>query len=85
MQLIKTSVLALLLFVGVQATPVSAQTVVDIALSDENFSALVNAVVAQELVDTLNSEGPFTVFAPTNEAFAALPGYVAAALEANPA
>lgn len=85
MQLIKTSVFALLLFVGVQATPVSAQSIVDIALSDDNFSSLVDAVVAQDLVDTLNSEGPFTVFAPTNDAFAALPGYVAKALEENPA
>ena len=47
--------------------------IVDIAAGDENFSTLVAAVQAAGLVDTLKSEGPFTVFAPTNDAFAALP------------
>ena len=46
-------------------------TVVDIASSSEDFSTLVAAVVEAELVETLSSEGPFTVFAPTNDAFAA--------------
>src|SRR5690606_13077635 len=44
-------------------------TIVDIASGNEDFSTLVAAVVAADLVDTLNSDGPFTVFAPTNEAF----------------
>ncbi len=44
-------------------------TVVDLAIADENFSILVDAVVAAELVDALSAEGPFTVFAPTNDAF----------------
>ena len=48
-------------------------TIVDIAVGDERFSTLVAAVTAAELVETLNGEGPFTVFAPTNDAFAALP------------
>lgn len=48
-------------------------TIVDIAVSDDNFSTLVTAVQAAGLVDTLSSEGPFTVLAPTNEAFAKLP------------
>jgi transforming growth factor-beta-induced protein len=48
-------------------------TIVDIAIADERFSTLVTAVVTAELVETLSSEGPFTVFAPTNDAFAALP------------
>ena len=43
------------------------------------LSTLVSAVTAADLVDTLNSEGPFTIFAPTNDAFAAIP---AADLEA---
>lgn len=73
-----------LLFVAANATPAHAQTIVDIAAGDENFSSLVDAVVAQDLVDTLNSEGPFTVFAPTNEAFEALPGYIGNALAENP-
>jgi len=46
---------------------------VDIAASNSDFSTLVAAVKAAGLVDTLKSNGPFTVFAPTNEAFAKLP------------
>jgi transforming growth factor-beta-induced protein len=49
------------------------QTIVEIAVADERFSTLVAAVTAAELVETLSGEGPFTVFAPTNDAFAALP------------
>lgn len=49
------------------------QTVVGVAASNEAFSTLVAAVKAADLVDTLNSDGPFTVFAPTNAAFEALP------------
>jgi uncharacterized surface protein with fasciclin (FAS1) repeats len=48
-------------------------TVVDVAASDENFSTLVTAVQAAGLADTLSGAGPFTVFAPINDAFAALP------------
>lgn len=48
-------------------------TIVGVAASNENFSTLVAAVKAADLVGTLNSEGPFTVFAPTNEAFSKLP------------
>jgi uncharacterized surface protein with fasciclin (FAS1) repeats len=47
--------------------------IVDIAASNPNFSTLVAAVQAAGLVDTLKGPGPFTVFAPTNDAFAALP------------
>jgi uncharacterized surface protein with fasciclin (FAS1) repeats len=47
--------------------------IVDIASSADDFSILVSLVVAADLVDVLKSEGPFTVFAPTNAAFAALP------------
>ncbi|MFP5325417.1 MAG: fasciclin domain-containing protein [Gammaproteobacteria bacterium] len=47
-------------------------TIVQVASDDSRFSILVEAVAAAGLVDTLNSAGPFTVFAPTNEAFAAL-------------
>jgi len=46
-------------------------TVVDIAVENENFSTLVAAVTEAGLVETLSGEGPFTVFAPTDEAFAA--------------
>ncbi|WP_417729035.1 fasciclin domain-containing protein [Roseovarius sp.] len=47
--------------------------IVDIAAGNESFSTLVAAVQAADLVDTLKGKGPFTVFAPTNDAFAALP------------
>ena len=50
-----------------------ATTIVAIASANENFSTLVSAVAAAELVETLKGEGPFTVFAPTNEAFAKVP------------
>lgn len=43
--------------------------IVDIAKQDDRFSTLVTALEKAELVDTLMGEGPFTVFAPTNEAF----------------
>jgi len=46
--------------------------IVDIAVSDENLSTLVSALGQAELVETLQGEGPFTVFAPTNDAFAML-------------
>ena len=54
--------------------PVMAQeqTIVEIAVGNPDFSTLVAAVTEAGLVDTLNSEGPFTVFAPTNAAFDAL-------------
>jgi transforming growth factor-beta-induced protein len=60
-----------------------APNIVEIAASDENFSTLVTAVDAAGLVETLSSEGPFTVFAPTNDAFAALPPDVLDALLAD--
>lgn len=47
--------------------------IVDTAVEAGNFTTLVAAVEAAGLVDTLKGEGPFTVFAPTDEAFAALP------------
>mmetsp|Transcript_20596 Transcript_20596/g.42451 ORF Transcript_20596/g.42451 Transcript_20596/m.42451 type:complete len:354 (-) Transcript_20596:172-1233(-) len=54
--------------------PTSAtQNIVDIAVGNEDFSILVEAVVAAGLVDALSGEGPLTVFAPTNEAFQDLP------------
>merc|ERR1711967_140698 len=47
--------------------------IVELAQSVDDLSTLVTAVVAADLVETLSSPGPFTVFAPTNEGFAALP------------
>ncbi|MFN3257721.1 MAG: fasciclin domain-containing protein [Ilumatobacter sp.] len=48
-------------------------TIVDVAVGAGSFETLVAAVTAAGLVETLSGEGPFTVFAPTDEAFAALP------------
>lgn len=50
-----------------------SQNIVEIAAGDPQFSTLVAAVTAAGLVETLSGEGPFTVFAPVNDAFAALP------------
>lgn len=47
--------------------------IVGVAAANDNFSTLVAAVTAAGLVETLSGEGPFTVFAPTNDAFAKLP------------
>jgi uncharacterized surface protein with fasciclin (FAS1) repeats len=52
---------------------VKAQDIVDTAISAGQFTTLVAALQAADLVDVLKGEGPFTVFAPTDEAFAALP------------
>ena len=48
-------------------------TIVDIAVGDGSFGTLVAALQAADLVETLQGEGPFTVFAPTDDAFAKLP------------
>lgn len=50
-----------------------ADDIVDTAIAAGQFNTLVAAVQAADLVDVLKSDGPFTVFAPTDEAFAALP------------
>ena len=55
-------------------------TIVDVAVANGSFDTLVAALEAAGLADTLNGEGPFTVFAPTDEAFAALPEGVLDAL-----
>lgn len=60
------------------------ETIVGVAAGNENFSTLVAAVKAAGLVDVLNSDGPFTVFAPTNAAFSKLPeGTIATLLKAE--
>ena len=55
-------------------------TIVDVAAANPDFETLVAAVTAAGLVETLSGEGPFTVFAPTDEAFEALPEGVLDAL-----
>src|SRR6056297_438566 len=61
-----------------------SKDIVDTAVDAGNFTTLVAAVEAAGLVDTLKGEGPFTVFAPTDEAFAALPEGTVEALLADP-
>ncbi|AFY94485.1 fasciclin domain-containing protein [Chamaesiphon minutus] len=55
------------------ATKPAGKTIVNIASGNKNFSTLVTALKAADLVDTLSGTGPYTVFAPTNAAFAKLP------------
>jgi len=58
---------------AIAASVRAGDTIVDIAIATPSLSTLVAAVVAGDLVDTLSSPGPFTVFAPNNAAFGALP------------
>lgn len=75
MKLLSASLLAL----SVILSPIAAlaepatKTVVEIAAGNKDFSTLVAAVKAAGLAETLSGTGPFTIFAPTNEAFAKLP------------
>lgn len=64
--------LVLSLFMSVSAYS-QDKDIVELAVGTEDLSTLVTAVKAGGLLETLQSDGPFTVFAPTNEAFAALP------------
>lgn len=80
MNFMRRAMLAIAFVVPVAAAPAMAdhhgskpQTIVDIAASKPEFSTLVSALKAAELVDALKGPGPFTVFAPTNKAFEALP------------
>ncbi len=77
---IATRTLAILAAALLFVAPVAAQdmdedpgTIVEIAQSNDDFSTLVAALQAAGLVETLQGEGPFTVFAPTNAAFEKLP------------
>jgi len=78
----KARIIALIALVAVLVAPMAAinaqggKTIVDIAVENGNFTTLVAAVQAAGLVDVLKSAGPFTVFAPTDEAFAKVPGFV---------
>ena len=72
------SLLAAALLFAVGSTPVSAQNhkssdIVDTAVAAGSFNTLAAALTAADLIDALKGDGPFTVFAPTDAAFAALP------------
>lgn len=77
----KSAILAAFAGIALAATPAAAQTstnmpgrtVVEVATGNTDFSTLVAAVKAADLATTLSGKGPFTVFAPTNAAFAKLP------------
>ena len=64
---------AIAMTLAVVSIPAKAADIVDTAVSAGQFKTLVAAVTAAGLVDTLKSKGPFTVFAPTDAAFAKLP------------
>jgi uncharacterized surface protein with fasciclin (FAS1) repeats len=67
--LLAASAAALLLSTAPVHATGNCETIVEIAAGNPDFSILVDAVVAADLLDTLSGNGPFTVFAPTNEAF----------------
>jgi uncharacterized surface protein with fasciclin (FAS1) repeats len=72
--MLRTAVFAIAATTALSAPAFAADLdIVDTAVGAGTFGTLVAAVTAADLVDTLKSEGPFTVFAPTDEAFAALP------------
>jgi uncharacterized surface protein with fasciclin (FAS1) repeats len=64
---------ATLVAATIGSSAAASNTIVDIAVGDDRFSTLVAAVSAAGLVETLQGPGPFTVYAPLNDAFAALP------------
>ena len=70
-------------------SPASAETITEIVAGNPEFSTLLAAVEAAGLAETLSGDGPFTVFAPTDAAFAELPagtrGHAASAGEQGPA
>ena len=80
----KKTLIALALTVGTTFS-VMAQDIVDTAVKAGNFTTLVTAVKAAGLVDTLKGPGPFTVFAPTDAAFAKVPKATLDALLADKA
>ena len=78
----KLLALALALFVSAPAfaEDKAEKTIAETAMVNKDFSTLVTAIKAAGLAETLNGEGPFTVFAPTNEAFAKVDKEALAAL-----
>ena len=72
MTFLKTTALGAVAALGLAASA-SAQSIVEIAAGDDRFSTLVAAVQAADLAETVSGPGPFTVYAPTNAAFEALP------------
>jgi uncharacterized surface protein with fasciclin (FAS1) repeats len=70
--ILTVAIFAFAMLIGAN-TQAQDKNIVELAVGNENLSTLVTAVKAAGLVETLSGEGPFTVFAPTNEAFENLP------------
>lgn len=69
---------------SMQGNSMQGGTIVDVAMSDPRFSMLVELLKEANLVDTLRGAGPFTVFAPTNDAFAKVSPAMLAKLKSDP-
>lgn len=65
-----TLILTITMTLALSTNVTAQETIVDVAVGNEDFSTLVTALKAADLVGALQGDGPFTVFAPTNEAFA---------------
>jgi len=63
-------ILTISMTLGLSQNAIAQGTIVDVAVGNEDFSTLVTALKAADLVGALQGDGPFTVFAPTNDAFA---------------
>lgn len=63
-------ILTITMTLGLSQNAIAQETIVDVAVGNEDFSTLVTALKAADLVGALQGDGPFTVFAPTNDAFA---------------
>lgn len=70
---LKSITLTLIALIGISFASNAQKTIVDVAIGSSDHTTLVAAVKAAGLVETLQSAGPFTVFAPVNAAFAKLP------------
>ena len=77
MKIKRSGILLAIALIAILASNISVKAqskdIVDLAAGNDNLKTLVAAVKAGGLVDVLKSDGPFTVFAPTDKAFAALP------------
>lgn len=73
-------ILTTIITLSLSQQAVAQKTIVDVAVGNEDFSTLVTALKAADLVSALQGDGPFTVFAPTNTAFAKIDSKTLASL-----
>tara|TARA_B100000768_G_scaffold43491_1_gene42291 strand:+ start:544 stop:1056 length:513 start_codon:yes stop_codon:yes gene_type:complete len=77
-------ILTIIMSLAISKNAIAQGTIVDVAVGNEDFSTLVTALKAADLVGALQGDGPFTVFAPTNDAFAKVdPSALSSLLEAE--